>query len=345
MTLDISTAAFKPVAAVKVRNIPSVSSQIPISDVFAGWKVRWGFGRNTYRVEPGLYARGKPTTDSPVLVTANYKLTFDALRKELSGIDAWLLVLDTKGVNVWCAAGKGTFGTAELVRRAAAVGLKTVVSHRVLVLPQLGAPGVAAHEVLKASGFRVVYGPVRAKDVPAFLGSGMKKDDAMRRVEFGIKDRLSVAPVELAHAWPFILAAFAAAALLPLLSGRFSAASFGRLSLLFVSPIIVGAIVFPALLPVLPFKPFALKGTILGLVWALGASAALGLGVPDTVAYVLIATSLVSFIAMNFTGASTYTNLTGATLEVKIGLPIMIIAAIVGAVIAAIRFIPLFIRG
>ena len=70
-----------------------------------------------YRVEPGLYAVGSPTADSPVLVSANYKMSFDRLRSALPGVDAWILVLDTKGINVWCAAGKGTFGTDELVRR------------------------------------------------------------------------------------------------------------------------------------------------------------------------------------------------------------------------------------
>jgi len=341
----IGGAVFKPVVAAKNRHVPVVSNTLSFKDVLAGWKVRWGFGRNNYRVEPGLYASGSPSADSPVLVTANYKLSFDALRKELTGISAWLLVLDTKGVNVWCAAGKGTFGTEELVRRIEAVKLASVVAHRVLVLPQLGAVGVAAHEVVKASGFRVVYGPVRAKDLPAFLAAGMKKDEAMARVEFRLADRMAVAPVELTHAWPFLLAALAFSALLPLLSGGFSMGAFAGNLLLFASPILVGTLLFPALLPVLPFKAFAVKGAVLGLLWNFGAAFALGAGVPETVAFVLIATSVVSFIAMNFTGASTYTNLTGATLEVQIGMPLMAAASIVGAVIAAVRFVPVFFKG
>jgi CO dehydrogenase/acetyl-CoA synthase gamma subunit (corrinoid Fe-S protein) len=67
--------------------------------------------RMYYRVDPGLYAVGSPNTDSPVLVSANYKLSFNTLRSNLDGLDAYILVLDTKGINVWCAAGKGTFGT------------------------------------------------------------------------------------------------------------------------------------------------------------------------------------------------------------------------------------------
>jgi len=81
-----------------------------------------------------------PVNTLPVLVTANFKMSFDRLRNALPGRDAWILVLDTKGVNVWCAAGKGTFGTSELVARITACGLNQIVSHREVVLPQLQGP-------------------------------------------------------------------------------------------------------------------------------------------------------------------------------------------------------------
>ena len=95
-----------------------------------------------YRVDPGLYSLGSPTAEAKVFVTANYKLSFDHLRKGLNGLDAWILVLDTKGINVWCAAGKGTFGTDELVRRIGSEKLTEKVSHKNLIVPQLGAPGL-----------------------------------------------------------------------------------------------------------------------------------------------------------------------------------------------------------
>jgi acetyl-CoA decarbonylase/synthase complex subunit gamma len=72
--------------------------------------------RMNYAVQPGLYAVGDPTKDSDVFVSANYKLSFDVLRRSLKGMNAWVLVLDTKSINVWCAAGKGTFGTDELMK-------------------------------------------------------------------------------------------------------------------------------------------------------------------------------------------------------------------------------------
>ena len=127
--------------------ISQVSGQLSRRDRWEHLMVRMGISRMKYKVQPGLYAKGQPTPDSLVMVTANYKLTFDILRKELNDIDAWILVLDTRGINVWCAAGKGTFATASLVRRIKQTKLDQVVSHKKVIVPQLGATGVAAHQV------------------------------------------------------------------------------------------------------------------------------------------------------------------------------------------------------
>jgi CO dehydrogenase/acetyl-CoA synthase gamma subunit (corrinoid Fe-S protein) len=141
--------------------VPLVSTGLNSIDFLGAVMVRWGIKRDNYRVNPGLYAIGSPGPESNVFVTANYKLTFDNLRKNLSGMDGWILVLDTKGVNVWCAAGKGTFGTKELVSRIRLVSLEKIVNHKRLILPQMGATGVAAHKVKEETGFNVHYGPVR----------------------------------------------------------------------------------------------------------------------------------------------------------------------------------------
>ena len=109
---------------------PKVTSTLTWQDRWGTIKARWGVDRMDYTVEPGLYALGNPDNESHVLVTANYKMSFDRLREALTGRDVWLLVLDTRGINVWCAAGKGTFGTAELVRRIRISGLDMVVTHK-----------------------------------------------------------------------------------------------------------------------------------------------------------------------------------------------------------------------
>ena len=180
--------------------VPRVSHQLTAGDHWGTVKARWGVGRMHYTVEPGLYALGQPGEDFPVFATANYKMSFDCLRASLPGRDGWLLVLDTKGINVWCAAGKGTFGTDELVGRLRSADLEKIVSHRNVILPQLGAPGVAAHLVKKSSGFKVVYGPIRSADIPTFLDSGLKATPEMRHKTFALSERAALIPVELVAA-------------------------------------------------------------------------------------------------------------------------------------------------
>jgi len=192
-------------------------------------------------------------------------------RRALRGLGAWLLVLDTDGVNVWCAAGKGTFSTEELCRRIESTGLGSVVSHRRLILPQLGASGVAAHTVAKATGFTVVFGPVRAEDIPAWLRAGRRKTPAMRTVQFGLVDRLILVPVEIANTRLPALALAAVAAGLATLHVRelnaALAASFAGYAVQMLGAIIVAGISVPALLPWLPTRSFATKGAVAGMAW------------------------------------------------------------------------------
>jgi hypothetical protein len=302
------------------RVVPTVSTHLSAWDMWGSVKVRWNIGRDRYAVPPGLYAVGAPTAESPVLVSANYKLSFDVLRGSITGIDAWILVLDTKGVNVWCAAGKGTFGTRELEQRIMKVKLEEVVSHRTLVLPQLGAPGVSAPQVKQATGWTVKYGPVRAQDIPAYLAAGLRKDEEMRKVQFRLPDRMAVAPMELVQAWPLLLAALGASALyaIPFSSGWESL--FFSLFIPLVGGVLVAVFAFPALLPYLPFQAFALKGAVLGVIWGAASAACLGATAASAAAVVLLEAPIAAFIAMNFTGSSTFTSQPGAALEVRRGL-------------------------
>ena len=177
----------------------------------------------------------------------------------LTGFDAYILVLDTKGINVWCAAGKGTFGTEELVRpdRDYRASRDRHVTGR-SSYPQLGAPGISAHEVLRRSGFSVEYGPVRARDLPEYLKTH-KATPEMRRVEFPLQDRIVLTPVEFVHtALPMVIVA----ALLWFLAGPVAA-------LAAVSAVIAGTVLFPVLLPFIPTQDFSTKGLILGLVIAI----------------------------------------------------------------------------
>ena len=292
-------------------------------------KVRMGIKRDQYKIAPGLYCVGAPDAESPVLVTANYKLTFDVLRKELKSINAWILVLDTRGINVWCAAGKDLFSTKEVVRRVKLSQVNKVVSHNELVLPQLSATGVAAHQVKKESGFKIIYGPVRAKDLPQFLANGFKSEPYMRKVTFSAKDRFILIPVELAQLpKPSLWILVAAFVLSGIGTSVFSfSAAWVRGSILviaYVAGILAGAIATPVLLPWVPGRSFAMKGSILGVLSGAGVVALFRgeLKIFGALALMLCTTAISSYLAMNFTGSTPFTSPSGVEKEMRKALPL-----------------------
>lgn len=326
------------VVSTSLGEVPRVKTRFDRRDLWGAARVRSNIGRATYAVKPGLYAVGDPDESAVVLVSANYKLSFDSLRQVLAGRSAWILVLDTKGINVWCAAGKGTFGTDELVGRVQSCGLDRIVSHRKLVVPQLGAPGVSAPEVRKRCGFRVEYGPVRAEDLPAFLDAGMKATQAMRRVRFGLRDRLVLVPVELALGARKAL--LIAAGLI--ITGGLSSVGYSLSGVrtaglpaaaLVFGAFLCGAILGPALLPWLPGRAFSTKGALLGLA-TVGVIATSGAKVgPSWLAacgLALIVPAITSFVLMNFTGASTFTSQSGVLQEMRRAVPLQIAASVIG---------------
>lgn len=314
-------------------NLPRVSSELGRKDQWEKIKARLTAFRMDYQIDPGLYALGNPDNRSLVFVSANYKMSFDYLRQALKGRSGWILVLDTKGINVWCAAGKGTFGTEELIRRIDLSGLKKVVSHRKLILPQLGAPGVAAHMVKKVSGFTVQYGPVRTEDLPAYLDAGLKTTLPMRIITFPLKDRAVLIPIELIEAIkPFLILA-AAVLVISGIGGPAgfwtNTGSFGFFAVLALfGAVIGGAVLIPLLLPYLPGRAFSVKGFSVGIVIAMillylrDINLSAWSGKVESIAWLLIIPAVSAYLAMNFTGCSTYTSLSGVKKEMRWALPL-----------------------
>jgi hypothetical protein len=322
-----------------VGRVARISTHMGFSDKLGGCRVRWGIRRMHYNVPAGLYAVGEPTPESTVLVTANYKLSFDLLRRELSGRDIWLLVLETFGINVWCAAGKGTFGTIELIDRVQKVQLDKLVEHRTIILPQLGASGVAAHQVKKATGFKVKYGPIRAHDLPSFLNNGLKASEENRRIQFTLRDRLVLTPVELVGAWKPSLVILLLILVIAGLSGQefsLQRALSRSLSpaLIYLGALLMGSLLTPILLPWIPGRAFSIKGAQIGLLWALIASLTLAStwSVGSIIALFLMAPAIAAYFAMNFTGCSTFTSLSGVQKEMRIAVPVIILCIFAGGV-------------
>lgn len=327
-------------------SIPKVSTRLNNKDLMGTLMVRWSINRDNYKVNPGLYAVGNPDSSSDVFVSANYKLSFDHLRKSLNGMDGWILVLDTKGINVWCAAGKGTFGTAELIKQITENDLEKVVHHKRIIVPQLGATGVAAHEIKQKTGFHVFFGPVKASDIKEFIKARYKKTKDMKTIRFGFYDRAKLIPVDLMYGKYYLLGAFAIFFILSILlkSGLSSTESiyFGLNSILNLFLGYISGIVFtPLLLPFIPFRSFALKGLVTGILTfvILFLLHLTGNSYFEYASWFLIITSTSSFLAMNFTGSSTYTSLSGVQKEMKIAIPVQIGMSAIGLILFIIGLI------
>ncbi len=323
----------------------AVSTEWTWRDLLGEVRSRISSYRMKYRVEPGLYAVNNPGPESEVFVSANYKLSFDILRRELKGMKGWILVLDTAGINVWCAAGKGTFGTAELIKRIRLHGLDKIVSHRRVIVPQLGAPGLEAHTVTQGTGFRVVFGPVQARDIRAFVENGCTATPEMRKIRFTMADRLVLTPMEINPAMKLFLllalALFIIFGLRPegiLFSGSFHA-GLPFVILLFTA-IISGTFLTPALLPFIPFRSFALKGLIVGELAIFAVWRLYGFDVQHNVALALFMfifyPALSSHLALLFTGATTFTGISGVKKELKISLPLYIGAGVLSVILLSV---------
>jgi hypothetical protein len=317
----IASVNLKELGLVATR-IPRVSEQLTLIDKLGALKVRLGIGRDDYKTTPGLYKIGNPDSQSDVLLSANYKLSFDMLRKELGGMNLWILVVDTKGVNVWCAAGKGNFGTDVVVRGIKAASLESVVQHRRIIAPQLSASGVAAHKVKELSGFKVTFGPVLAKDIKAFIDAGYKATPEMRRVRFPMKDRAKLIPVDFMYGkyklFAILFSVFVLAGLdrTGLLFDKMVSESAFPLTTIF-SAYVAGIVLTPLFLPWVSFRPFALKGAFWGVLTSLLWIILFHPALPEAIAIGLISLSVSSFMALNFTGSSTFTSLSGVQKEMK----------------------------
>jgi hypothetical protein len=300
----------------------TTTSHISLKDRWDHFLARWGIRRNQHRVKPGLYRLGDPGPRASVFVTANYTLSFDALRSALNGIDAYILVLDTHGINVWCAAAKGTFSTQELVGRIESTHLREIVKGRVLILPQLGAAGVSAHEVKRLSHFKVEYGPVRASDLAQYLETHQASAE-MRRVKFDLWDRLVLVPVEVVHTF---LPMLAAAIILWFLVGPLA-------SIASITAVLAGVVLFPVLLPWLPTRNFSTQGLILGgiislpfaLVNLFSHTSPIGWQKAGwSLFYLAIIPPVAGYLALNFTGSTPHTSKSGVQREMSHYLPVMI---------------------
>ena len=285
-------------------------------------KTLWGL---LFRVFPcptrvGLRRIGNPGRDSPVLVTCNFDLTVKRLTRALRGVDAWLLVARSKGVNVWCAAGGNEFNTDSVVSAVKTSGIAEEVDHRTLILPVLGAPGIRATDVEERTGWEARWGPVRMHDIPRFLGNELTRDSAMRRATYDWWERMDTA---LGSLFPFYL------------TGAIGFAVFGRGLLL--EYLLVAAVAFVAfftLVPWIPGKRGIIKALLLDVLLgaALAASEVFGGGDPHVRAILIIAMSVLLLYGSELGGLASTLGSDLDPLLARLGIPAIGNVAFAGTV-------------
>jgi NAD-dependent dihydropyrimidine dehydrogenase PreA subunit len=146
----------------------------------------------------GLVKIGNPGRNAPVLLTGNFRLTVERVRRAVEGIDAYLLIANSGGINVWCAATGGHLTNHDVVSVLKTSGIGKLVDHRQVILPQLAATGIEGKIIREKTGWKVVWGPVYATSIPGFLSRGLEKTLEMRTLRFPWPQRL-----EMAVAWAF----------------------------------------------------------------------------------------------------------------------------------------------
>jgi len=146
----------------------------------------------------GLIKIGNPDKNAPVFLTCNFHLTVLRVKRALRGLDAYLLVANSKGINVWCASIGGHLTNHSVISVLKTSGIEEQVSHRKLIVPQLAATGIETKVISQKTGWHLIWGPVYAEDIPAFLENHKRKTEAMRQVRFPLVQR-----IEMSAAWAF----------------------------------------------------------------------------------------------------------------------------------------------
>lgn len=149
-------------------------------------------------IKTGWFPIGNPGPDSPVFLTGNFHLTVLRVKRALRKMDAHLLVADSGGINVWCASTGGHLTNHSVISALKTSGIMNKVNHRRVFLPQLAASGVEGKTILEKTGWKIIWGPVYAGDIPSFLERSEKEIEPLRRIRFPLLQRL-----EMAAAWAF----------------------------------------------------------------------------------------------------------------------------------------------
>jgi acetyl-CoA decarbonylase/synthase complex subunit gamma len=128
------------------------------------------------QVEQKVYKFGEPKSDSPLLITTNFSLTYFIVSGEVenSKVPSYLAVMDCEGLSVLTAWAAGKFTAARIAQFIKESGIENDINHRELVIPGYVAILSGAIED-KLEGWKVTVGPREANGIPAFLRTRMAR--------------------------------------------------------------------------------------------------------------------------------------------------------------------------
>jgi len=254
-----------------------------------------------YIIKPGLYYIGQNEKDAPLLVTANNFLTVFLLVRRIKKRNVRLLVLDTKGINVWCSAGKGQFSDKEIISKADHFGLLNSGNKLKIILPKFSLSGVNLKE-LRKNGIRPIIGPLYAKDVPGYLDEGSFSDQTDDIVNFGLKSRIFTAlPTAVQFFYYFLTIYVISLDTLPY-------------HLIWLATGL--AFLYPLLFPLLPGKLFAIKGLFLALFISIISMLIINISFSDQLSLIIFIFATSVFIALSYTGNSAVSNYSSVRKEI-----------------------------
>ncbi|MFX0104876.1 MAG: methyltransferase domain-containing protein [Candidatus Hodarchaeota archaeon] len=301
-------------------------------------------------IEPGIYQSGNPDENSPIIVTANYVYTYIKLMRAIKGIDAWVLCVDSKGINVWCAARGNNFGNKQLIEAVDATGITKITKKKTLILPQLSAGGITA-PLIKSEApdfpYNILYGPVWAKYLPQFLKERpAHKPDSMKLARFTGSHRLRAWITHTTFLFRKIfLFPSIGLFLLLILVGLFGALSAIKLWILgeFLLWIVITNALIAILFPITNFtRKFITKGFVFGVInisLFSGISLFLQYSLPSIFLSLCLYFWLAFFSTMSFSGYTMATSPREIQDEYPIFSKINMTLLIIGLITKAIAFI------
>lgn len=298
---------------VKESDIPRTIQPLPLHFVSLDYLkalVSWIFlFMRVFSVKPGLYYIGQRDEKAPIIVTANNYLTVFLLARRIGKRNVRLLIIDTRGINVWCAAGKGQFSSGEIIDKATYFELLNGKNNETFILPKFSFAGVNLAE-LRKNGIHPIIGPLYAKDVPSFLDQETYENQVDDIVKFGLKSRAFTALPTAVQFFYYFLGIYVI--------------SLGTLTPAIIWIATGLAFIYPLLFPMLPGKFFAVKGIFMALSISIFDLLVTNLNLVNQLSLIIFLFATSIFIALSYTGNSAVSNYTSVRKETARFLPVVV---------------------